>query len=694
MADSIIKIEDLNPVGGALKGTAQIPISQDKIDYRVSVGEIEQSVLTKVSDRYIEKGTKIPNENLTFGEVKEGDLNVVSGGAVDLFKKNNKNLFLDSYFKEAIDAKTVFSNISFINTVYDFTLTDFDSKYRKSFLYKGDLNATLNIRFKLSDLGLKDGDVYSVSMLINAIGDTRARFHVFQLDASASRITSVKYSSYVFGKQDFDLATLNDTIIENCTYLDIWLEKYGGNNTVMFTGLSINKGNIAYNYEIPTTYISNNKSVSGSSVSEFREKSFMNRVTAINVTDSVTSLQRNNANVSISEEVFINDKKTYYLEKNTESKEGEVAGAGSIIINNSNFWQADIPSTVIMPIFLHEEDINITQIVLSIRNNKGANVWSRKTTDTGFNTGSLKKGWNLFRWDISNSTVTNFGIDISSFKIDLYSTKKSKINIAPIYFEYVEKAKMMFINDHGRSGGWLHLVNGQTQSGIKDCEDIGMKVTFALNPKKHEQGDSLRFTMTELNTLKESNIAYFSFHSYNATSTQNMSYIDLQNDAKKSINWLQSNGFGKPSFRACFTQNLAKNGMSNFNFMGLDAIATWKENTYRFNGFPLIERRNVKRFEIHNRTTDYLDAYFDDLKKFRGVTVPYTHAIIADNDVSSDSPFSVKLSIWKYFIQKCNEAKNEGWLEFVSYDDLIKELEDFKIQDNDDSIIDRYFNVF
>lgn len=82
MADNIIKTEDLNPVGENLKGTAQIPISQDKVDYRVSVGEIEQSVLTKVSDRYLEKDSKIPNENLTFGEVKEGDFNVVSGGEV------------------------------------------------------------------------------------------------------------------------------------------------------------------------------------------------------------------------------------------------------------------------------------------------------------------------------------------------------------------------------------------------------------------------------------------------------------------------------------------------------------------------------------------------------------------------------------------------------------------------------------
>lgn len=88
MADSVIKIEDLNPIGENLKGTAQIPISQDKVDYRVSVGEIEQSVLTKVSDRYLEKDSKIPNENLTFGKVKEGDVNVVSGGEVKKYTDN------------------------------------------------------------------------------------------------------------------------------------------------------------------------------------------------------------------------------------------------------------------------------------------------------------------------------------------------------------------------------------------------------------------------------------------------------------------------------------------------------------------------------------------------------------------------------------------------------------------------------
>lgn len=702
---ALYQIEDAvvrNQVVGVDKLGAPLGVATLDAEGNLAQG-IDESLLVKVSDigttvAGLDSEGKVPNSNIKFGNVAEGDSNVVSGGEVDKVISNKQNLFLDPYFKEAINYNTAFSNVFSLRSLFNFKLNNFDSKYRKSFSYVGTENATLRLRFKISDLGLLVGDTFSASILINATGDSRARFHVLQLLENGNYIGEPKYSNYIFGKTDYELAKMTDSVRDNCFFIEIWLEKYGGSSEVFWTGLSFNKGNSVYNYKIPNTYIEAKQNSESSEDTEYRENKFPNNILEASKKSDVTSLQSISAIVSISDEYKLRDG----LQNFKMSKTGTTASS-SIIINNANKWTYDVPTTVILPFYIPKMKDGLTQIVLNIRSNNGSSTWSRSTafnettqrfTHPSFNTGKMKEGWNLFRWDTSTSLVTNFGIDLTSFKIDVYCGEPIDIYFAGVFFEYTEKAKMMFVNDHGRSGGWLHLVDGQTQNAVKDCEGLGMKVTFALNPLRHEQGESLRYNMTELEQLKLSNIAYFSFHSYAATATQNTNYIDMQNDAKKSIYWLQSKGFGSPKWRACFTQNLAVNGLSNFHFMGLNSIATWKENTGRFNAFPLIERNNIKRFEIHGRTNAYIDSYFEDLKKFRGVTVPYTHAIIADNDTSSDAPFSCKLSTWKYFIDKCTQAKNEGWLEFVSYDDLIKELEDYKIQDNDESIIDRYFSIF
>lgn len=78
--DDKIKIKDLNPITqGDFKESAEFPITQDGETYKASISQVIQKVSDKQDDKYFKKTDKIPNENLTFGEVKEGDKNVVSG---------------------------------------------------------------------------------------------------------------------------------------------------------------------------------------------------------------------------------------------------------------------------------------------------------------------------------------------------------------------------------------------------------------------------------------------------------------------------------------------------------------------------------------------------------------------------------------------------------------------------------------
>lgn len=76
-----IKMSEFAPATEA-KDTDEIIILQDGINKRLKSPIFEQKVIDKVGDGFLRKDSKIPNENLTFGKVAEGDVNVISGGSV------------------------------------------------------------------------------------------------------------------------------------------------------------------------------------------------------------------------------------------------------------------------------------------------------------------------------------------------------------------------------------------------------------------------------------------------------------------------------------------------------------------------------------------------------------------------------------------------------------------------------------
>lgn len=221
MADSIIKIEDFNPIGDKLKGTAQIPISQDKVDYRVSVGEIEQSVLSKVSDRYLEKDKKIPNENLTFGKVKEGDENVVSGGDVfnylNTIKKcdiNNVLIFektiLDSEGLEIINQNYITTFPIFVNEADVFRIKCRFRGKERNLMYFFDSNLNLAGKALLVNQGVVDDTIVDVDQNIVIPKGV----HSFRIISMSKENVNYKEDSF---KVEF-IKNLKDNVLK---YIDV-----------------------------------------------------------------------------------------------------------------------------------------------------------------------------------------------------------------------------------------------------------------------------------------------------------------------------------------------------------------------------------------------------------------------------------------------------------------------------------------
>lgn len=100
--DDKIKIKDLNPIAqNDLKEEAVFPMSQDGETYKSTISQVIQKVSDNQDDKYFKKTEKIPNENLTFGEIKEGDKNVVSGGEVyNYLNITSDNKLKTSYIKK------------------------------------------------------------------------------------------------------------------------------------------------------------------------------------------------------------------------------------------------------------------------------------------------------------------------------------------------------------------------------------------------------------------------------------------------------------------------------------------------------------------------------------------------------------------------------------------------------------------
>lgn len=221
-----VKIKDLIPAP-ELKDSAEYPISQEGVTYKVNHAQIEGKIVNKLGDRFIhldQKGAangvatlnaqgeveqpvpgaltisdigvsvapldvnkKIPNENLNFGEVKEGDSNVVSGDEVfvELSKK-----------QDATETNTYFKGII-------------------------EFVGTNNIQIKKGSYVVKG---IAVSLIVNhsdnLILENNTDFHTLLFDKTTNKVSLVRFNSLYRNKDIFPIAVINpaERSVYNASY--------------------------------------------------------------------------------------------------------------------------------------------------------------------------------------------------------------------------------------------------------------------------------------------------------------------------------------------------------------------------------------------------------------------------------------------------------------------------------------------
>lgn len=588
------------------------------------------------------------------------------------------NRFNDAFLQNYSYLGGTQSPIFKATNTFNGVMSDANELGQRNLIINNPTTANSFVRFYLSlkDMGFVVGSVLSLAVKAQS-NTSRARINVLFYNDNLANIGSAVYSLH-----PSSLTTATDLYINNLTvptdavYLGLSFERTVGTDEVNFTSIRVNEGvdylqeDTIIPYKAPFLDTKNELSnyINDVELLVFPEDSNMN-------------IYSTNCAVSVDKTVNIKNKATYRM----EIASAVTATLRMDFINNRTF---DKPTAI--GFYFYTEDIeNISNIALNIYNLSVSETWSRSLSNLHYGS-ELKKGWNLIKFATSNSNFTNLGTDCYRVSLNVYTTGAVDLSLASIFLEKEETGKILFVNDHGRKGGWSELVTGQTQTAIQDAEDREMPITYALNPKRIDDGDTLAMDLATLDTIKEYGTSRFSFHSYNRTPTSTMSLMELKADTNNSVRWLTSKGFGNTSFRAAFTQNIAPEGVNTLGFGGLKALATSIDNTSsKTLTFPLIDRSNISRTSLHGKTTTDIDVIFNSLKELGGFLTLYTHAIKPDGDTTL---YDATVSEWNYFMSKIDTAQSEGWIELVSYEDLEQKLAKVGIDDTDDAIYNALIN--
>lgn len=280
-----------------------------------------------------------------------------------------------------------------------------------------------------------------------------------------------------------------------------------------------------------------------------------------------------------------------------------------------------------------------------------AKRWSRTATQS-----ALVNGWNLLRWSASAglTDLTSWGT-VYRTRILVTTNAATDVTIGHFWTDCPAKAQILFIEDRG--------YKTFKDVGLPDLRELKIPVTWALDPATH--GTSAG---TKSEVITDADVATFAadgdsigFHSYAGEVTATMTADQIRVDTLKAIRWLQQRGHAGRMWRAAWTQNSAPEHAAAQPYVlayatpnSVAGLSTW----------PPTDRWNISRWSVHGRTTADMDTMFNNLKRTHQLLVCYTHGVHVDGNTDATP------AEWDYFITKCKQGLDEGWLEGVTFEDL------------------------
>lgn len=309
-----------------------------------------------------------------------------------------------------------------------------------------------------------------------------------------------------------------------------------------------------------------------------------------------------------------------------------------------------------MVLMVYVEDITkVTNFSLSIVGTS----WVRSGIPT-------KNGWNVIRYQTSAGNITTWDTAVS-FGLTAYASKGTAYNIANLFAIRHNKARILFVNDHG-----YHRFKELAYPQLKAR---GIPTTWAINPSRLGyspigQSESI-LTQADIEELAKDPYSEFSFHTLDPSkkTTESMTAEELRAETHEAMHYLKKNGAMPRYFwRAAFVGNKAPFASKIQDMM--EAYASPTEGG-GIELFPFRDRYNINRVAIHGRDNAYFDTTFDTLKKCRPVYVCYTHGLDESAGIHIDQ------ATFDYFLSKIDVAISEGWIEGTTYSKLRAEYSNF-----------------
>lgn len=348
--------------------------------------------------------------------------------------------------------------------------------------------------------------------------------------------------------------------------------------------------------------------------------------------------------------LIVNDEyEIRYKNKRKSYKVDLMTSVANLLITPSSSLALEGVSEFILVVYL--EDVSkLTNVQLKVTGTS----WSRPPVET------LVNGWNVLRYQASTSDISVW-TSAASVSFDFTFNAQTTAYISDVYAIKPNKAKILFINDHG--------YHNFKQVAYPQLKALGIPITWAINPGR--LGTSVSsvesiLTQADIDELAYDPYSEFSIHNWNPTGnpTSTMTADQLLADTHKCLTYIRKNGvLPRYPWRAAFTQNDAPQHAVLQPY--LDAYGSYKSNG-GIELYPFRDKYNVNRVAIHGASRDnaYYDTTFDTLKKTRSLFVCYCHGLDDAGDIH------ITNAQLTYFLSKISTGVSEGWLEGTTYSKL------------------------
>lgn len=292
-----------------------------------------------------------------------------------------------------------------------------------------------------------------------------------------------------------------------------------------------------------------------------------------------------------------------------------------------------------------------------------------------YNQTSLVSGWNMIRVAATTSSLSGWNT-VYRVRVVVVTNAPTNLTVAHVWAECPKKAQVLFIAD----GPYEFFYT----RGYSDLARRKVPVTFACVISSLgttlSGGTSVIISGSTLITLAQENENEVNFHTFDGLPTDTRPASGIRADTMKCIKWMERHEFWKTRiWRSAWFGNSAQNHSAARPL--LLAYAT-PSGTSTVSCWPPVDRYNLPRVALHGLPQALVDDYFSKLEITHGILICYTHGIDEGGGIHMTP------TEWSYFLSKLDQGMNAGWLEGVTFTQLVarsglKFLQTFGVWDTD-----------